>query len=154
MENLEEKRAYIIQKYEANGFLCNEGANEHEIKSFVMSSKIELGFSPPIDYLEILKRFDGLVIEGVFLYSTKPKKLVGGSGYSLAFIEMNKLLREIKWMDQYILFGDSDQDAYVLDLAEGRYQVRDKQAFDNVYEEFERFSSLLEYMMNLMASRV
>jgi len=42
-------------------------------------------------------------------------------------------------MDQYILFGDSDQDAYVLDLAEGRYQVRDKQAFDNVCEEFESF---------------
>ena len=74
-----------------------------------------------------------------FLYSTKPKKLVGGSGYSLAFIETNKLSREIKWMDQYILFGDSDQDAYVLDLAEGRYQVRDKQAFDNVCEEFESF---------------
>jgi hypothetical protein len=34
---------------------------------------------------------------------------------------------------------DSDQDAYVLDLAEGRYQARDKQAFDNVYEEFESF---------------
>ena len=56
-------------------------------------------------------------------------------------------------MDQYVLFGDSDQDAYALDPAEGRYQVRDKQAFDNVYEEFDSFSSLLEYMVELMVSR-
>lgn len=154
MENLEEKIAYLKKTYEADGFFFNEGADEHEIKSFVRSSEIELGFSPPSDYLEILKRFDGLVVEGVFLYSTKPKKLVDGNGDSLALIEMNKLSREIEWMDRYVLFGDSDQDVYVLDLADARYQVRDKQAFDNVYEEFDSFSGLLEYMVDLMVSRV
>ena len=51
-------------------------------------------------------------------------------------------------------FGDSDQDVYVLDIASNSYQVRDKQAFDNVYEEFDSFLGLFEYMVGLMLERV
>ncbi|MNY79568.1 hypothetical protein D3C86_2202500 [compost metagenome] len=57
-------------------------------------------------------------------------------------------------MEDFLFLGDSDQDVYVLSIIEGKYQVRDKQAFDNVYEEFDSFSKLFEYMVDLMVGRV
>jgi len=72
----------------------------------------------------------------------------------LDFVEMNVLSRELEWMQEYVVFGDSDQDEYVLDIANNSYQVRDKQAFDNVYEEFDSFLGLFEYMVDLMLERV
>lgn len=108
---------------------------------------------PPPEYVEILKQFDGLVVEGGFLYSTKPNTLVGGEGYTLEFVEMNLLSRDAEGMEDFLFFGDSDQDMYVLNIPVCSYEVRDKQAFDNVYEDFQDFSSLFEYMVDLMASR-
>jgi hypothetical protein len=63
----------------------------------------------------------------------------GSTGETFAFIEMNILSRDLDEMNCFLVFGDSDQDEYVLELSSGKYQVRDKQAFDNLYEEFSHF---------------
>jgi len=39
-------------------------------------------------------------------------------------------------------------------FSNGMYQVRDKQAFDNVYEEFERFDDLLLFMLDIALRRI
>jgi hypothetical protein len=154
LNTLNSKLLYVINKYTEDGFLFNEGATEKEIELFCNRSKLELGHVPPDEYLDILTQFNGVVVEGVFLYSTEPIKLVGSDGYSLDFIEMNLLSREVSGMEDFLFLGDSDQDVYVLSIIEGKYQVRDKQAFDNVYEEFDSFSKLFEYMVDLMVGRV
>lgn len=59
----------------------------------------------------------------------------------------------MEFMENFLVFGESDMDVYVLDLASGRYQVRDRVAIDNVFEEFDTFEGLLEYMVDLVALR-
>ncbi|MEQ4283580.1 YrhA family protein [Pseudomonas syringae] len=154
MNTLDSKISLIVKKYESQGYKFNCGADQNEIEEFTKRSETELKFSPIEEYLNILKKHNGMVVEGVFLYSTKPIKYIESDGYCLEFIEMNLLSRELEWKDQFIIFGDSDQDEYVLDLSANRYQVRDKQAFSNIYEEYETFIELFEYMLDLMISRV
>ncbi|NVL29935.1 SMI1/KNR4 family protein, partial [Pseudomonas syringae pv. actinidiae] len=95
-----------------------------------------------------------LTIEGVFVYSTQRLPISGSSGKTLAFIEMNLFSRELEGMDKFLFFGDSDQDEYVLELDTGKYQVRDKQAISNVYEEFDEFDGILEFMLDMMLRRI
>ncbi|GBH20601.1 tRNA(His) 5'-end guanylyltransferase [Pseudomonas syringae pv. actinidiae] len=57
-------------------------------------------------------------------------------------------------MNEFLFFGDSDQDEYVLEKATKKYQVRDKQAFSNVYEEFTDFDGILEFMLDMMIRRI
>ncbi|MBF7142716.1 MULTISPECIES: YrhA family protein [Pseudomonas] len=154
MEKILKKIDVLASEYRKYGYEFNRGATEEELKMFVARCKNELGLIPPDQYLYFLNKFDGLVVEGVFLYSTRPIKIIGCSGHSLEFVEMNVLSRDLEWMNEFVVFGDSDQDEYVLDVASNIYQVRDKQAFDNVYEEFDSFSGLFEHMVDLMLFRV
>ncbi|ATV20796.1 hypothetical protein CFN58_13330 [Pseudomonas avellanae] len=154
MNKLHTKLSKIITLYTAQGYYFNEGASQNELEDSVSRCKKKLDFLPPEHYLKTLEQHNGIVVEGVFLYSTKPIKYKESDGCCLEFIDMNLLSRELKWKDTFIIFGDSDQDEYVLDLAAKRYQVRDKQAFDNIYEEYETFSELFEYMLDLMISRI
>ncbi|WP_122669593.1 YrhA family protein [Pseudomonas viridiflava] len=154
MNMLSTKLSKIIALYTAQGYDFNEGASQNELEDFVSRCKNTLDFLPPEDHLKVLEQHNGIVVEGVFLYSTTPIKYTDSDGYCLEFMEMNLISRELEWKDTFIIFGDSDQDEYVLDLTAGRYQVRDKQAFDNVYEELGTFTELLEYMLDLMISRI
>lgn len=154
METLEAKIRSVVEQYASNGYLFNEGASDSELASFIARCQEKLGHRPPSEYLEVLKRFDGMVVEGVFLYSTTSRSLAGTKSFTLDFLEMNMLSREDDFMTNFLFFGDSDQDVYVFDILAGEYQVRDKQAFDNVYEQFYSFSGLLAHMVDLMLSRV
>ncbi len=42
-------------------------------------------------------------------------------------------------------------DVYVLEVPSKIYQVRDRQAFDNVYYEFSTFNEMASHMFGLMA---
>ena len=154
MNDLFEKLDVIASKCKEYGYGFIEGATEADLEIFLARCKNDLGLTPPDQYLFFLRKFDGLVVEGVFLYSTRSIEIAGDNGCSLDFVEMNVLSRELEWMNAYVFFGDSDQDVYVLDIASNSYQVRDKQAFDNVYEEFDSFLGLFEYMVDLMLDRV
>jgi len=66
---------------------------------------------------------------------------------------MNYLSRDVDFMKDFLVFADSDQDEYVLDLRRGKYQVRDRQAFDNIFEEFDTFDGVLEFMVDLIIKR-
>lgn len=108
-----------------------------------------LGIALPESYLDFLSSHDGLVAQGVFLYSSIPRPYSGG-GTGLALVEMNLLAREQGFMDGYVELGESDMDCYVFESATDLYQVRDKVAFDNVYEEFASFEGLLSHILDLI----
>lgn len=108
-----------------------------------------LGITLPESYLDFLSSHDGLVAQGVFLYSSIPRPYSGG-GTALALVEMNLLAREQGFMDGYVELGESDMDCYVFKSATDLYQVRDKVAFDNVYEEFASFEGLLSHILDLI----
>ncbi|EKT2103605.1 TPA: YrhA family protein [Stenotrophomonas maltophilia] len=108
-----------------------------------------LGTGLPESYLDFLSSHDGLVAEGVFLYSSIPRTYPGG-GTAHALVEMNLLARDQGFMDGYVELGESDMDCYVFEFRTSLYQVRDKVAFDNVYEEFVSFDGLLSHILDLI----
>jgi len=128
-------------------------ASRKDIESLGVAALSEFSMKLPVQYFEFLKKFDGLASCGIFIYSSSPHNFPGGDGYGHDFIEMNKIARDMKFMENFLTFGDSDQDEYVLEIAKGKFQVRDKQAFDNVFEEFDCFDGLLDFMIDLVYQR-
>jgi len=145
MKKLDEKISFL-EKITT----LNPGADIVEIDNFLKRCRAELFVSPPAEYVSFLEKHNGAAENGVFLYSTRRLPFVDCSGENNDFVEMNLNWRDLDWMNGYLVFGDSDMDIYVLELATGLYQVRDRQAFDNVFNEFLSFNEMLIYMVDLM----
>ncbi|KPX17610.1 hypothetical protein ALQ08_02190 [Pseudomonas syringae pv. delphinii] len=145
--------AIIKSKAKQNRTLTN-GVTEEELTEFKTVCLAELGDEIPEEYAQFLRLHNGMTIEGVFVYSTQRLPISGSSGKTLAFVEMNQFSRDLEGMNEFLFFGDSDQDEYVLEKATKKYQVRDKQAFSNVYEEFTDFDGILEFMLDMMIRRI
>lgn len=128
-------------------------ATPAEINFLVDAARAELGEKLPAQYLDFLRNYDGLVASGVFIFSSglralEEKELIGNG-----FVENNIFQRCMNPMSGFLVFGQSDQDEYVLDLMCNKYQVRDRQSFDNVFEEFDTFDGILEFMVDLIVKR-
>lgn len=126
------------------------GADESEISRFLVECRNQLGVEPPYEYQEFLKQHNGIAGNGVFVYPTRSCKLPDSNIQNSSFIEVNLNWRDLEWMGGYLIFGDSDMDIYVLELSNNVFQVRDRQAFDNVFEEFSSFNLLLGHMVSRM----
>ncbi|VVP83508.1 hypothetical protein PS914_02442 [Pseudomonas fluorescens] len=129
-------------------------AQVEDLRVLVETSKNIFSHAVPEQYLELLKFHDGLVSSGVFIYSSRPHKYSDSDGFSHDFIGQNLIARELEFMSAFLIFGESDQDEYVLDIKNNIYQVRDKQAIDNVFEEFDTFDGLLNFMLDLIIERI
>ncbi|UFH51180.1 YrhA family protein [Pseudomonas sp. KNUC1026] len=136
------------------GMYLGAGATPNDILALTARAKAELSEDLPAPYLDFLRHYDGLIAEGVFVYSSVAHPFPGRDGHSLDFMNINLISREVDFMKEFLIFGDSDMDEYVLELATQKYQVRDKQAIDNVYEEFASFDELLEFMLGLIEQRI
>ncbi|WP_205985312.1 YrhA family protein, partial [Pseudomonas viridiflava] len=90
---------------------------------------------------------------GVYIYSSRPHKFRDSEGYSHAPVDQNLIARDLDFMSDFLVFGESDMDIYVLEVASKTFQVRDRQAIDNVFEEFQCFDELLEFIIDLVVSR-
>ncbi|WP_061479997.1 YrhA family protein [Stenotrophomonas sp. DDT-1] len=120
-----------------------------DIDALQSSALSTLGIVLPESYVGFLSRHDGLAAAGVFLYSSTSRSYCDG-GSALALVEMNLLARGQGSMGGYVELGESDMDCYVFEFATGRYQIRDKVAFDNVYEEFTSLDGLLGHIISLI----
>jgi hypothetical protein len=133
-------------------FFLTPGADDLEINRFLKDCEEKLSVNPPVEYLKLLKTYNGIAGNGVFLYSTYRKPFEACEGENNDFVEMNLSWRDLEWMSDYLIFGDSDMDIYVLEITTGKYQVRDRQAFDNLFNEFSTFEGLLEHVINQIAN--
>ncbi|MQG92683.1 YrhA family protein [Pseudomonas sp. MN1F] len=130
-----------------------EPAKKHDIDMLEAAVKREFSTTLPRQYIDFLCKFDGVASGGVFIYSSRPHRYPDSDGFSHDFVGLNQIVREVDFMSGFLVFGESDQDEYVLDLLSERYQVRDKQAYDNVFEEFYSFDELLDFMVGLIVQR-
>ncbi|MGF6393748.1 YrhA family protein [Pseudomonas plecoglossicida] len=128
-------------------------ATPADIVAVTNAVTVEFSVGLPSEYLDFLRTFNGLVACGVFVYSSRSRVIPGGDTLSPNLVEMNYLSRDVDFMKDFLVFADSDQDEYVLDLRRGKYQVRDRQAFDNIFEEFDTFDGVLEFMVDLIIKR-
>ncbi len=137
---------------EADMFL-GAAATDEDRRILEVKCLSELQATLPKQYLDFLGVYDGLMSGGVCLYSSRPHTFREGEGYSHALVEHNLIARDLEVMSGFLIFGESDTDIYVLDVASQTFQVRDRQAIDNVFEEFQCFDELLEFMIDLIISR-
>ncbi|MHC8319083.1 YrhA family protein [Pseudomonas sp. LB3P31] len=137
---------------EADMFLGGP-ARDEDISSLISMAAESLCLDIPEEYLEFLRSYDGLVSGGVFMYSSRAHKYSDSDGRSPALIEQNLIARDVDFMSAFLVLGESDQDEYVYALKNNVYQVRDRQAFDVVIEEFAAFEGLLEYVVDLVGDR-
>ncbi|WP_079228604.1 YrhA family protein [Pseudomonas putida] len=126
------------------------GATEEELFAFIERCRQALGVTPPSEYIEFLGLCDGGAENGVFLYSTCPAQFVDCAGLTNDFIELNLNWRDLEWMSDYLVLGDSEMDVFVFEISSNKYQVRDRQVFDNIYEEYLSFDGVLRYALELM----
>lgn len=86
----------------------------------------------------------------MFVYSTRRVQFEDCAGQTNDFVEVNLNWRDLEWMTNYLVFGDSDMDVFVLEMSSGKYQVRDRQVFDNVYAEFPTFDGMMCHIIESM----
>jgi hypothetical protein len=152
-QNIIDKITNLRSRLDQADMYLGGSAEEHDIQVLIHRAKAELSEDLPAQYIDFLRSYDGLISGGVFIYSSVPHKFPDSDGYSHDFININLISRDVDFMKEFLVFGDSDQDEYVLELATRKYQVRDKQAIDNVFEEFDSFDGLLEFMLDLIIQR-
>nr|WP_269815903.1 YrhA family protein [Pseudomonas viridiflava] len=137
---------------EADMFL-GVAATDEDIRSLEAKCLSELQATLPKQYLDFLRVYDGLIAGGVYIYSSRPHKFRDSEGCSHALVDQNLIARDLDVMSEFLVFGESDMDIYVLEIASKTFQVRDRQAIDNVFEEFQCFDKLLEFIADLVISR-
>ncbi|CAM3518768.1 YrhA family protein [Pseudomonas alliivorans] len=137
---------------EADMFL-GAAATDEDIRNLEAKCLSELQATLPKQYLDFLRAYDGLISGGVFIYSSRPHKFRDSVGYSHALVDQNLIARDLDFMSDFLVFGESDMDVYVLEVASKNFQVRDRQVIDNVFEEFQCFDELLEFMIDLIILR-
>ncbi|WP_143515093.1 MULTISPECIES: YrhA family protein [unclassified Pseudomonas] len=139
----------MIDKLSAMSALIS-GATEEELLAFIERCRQALGVTPPSEHIEFLGLCDGGAENGVFLYSTRPAQFADCAGLTNDFIEVNLNWRDLEWMSDYLVLGDSEMDVFVFEISSNKYQIRDRQVFDNIYEEYLSFDGMLRYALELM----
>jgi hypothetical protein len=151
---IEHKITALRHQLDETDMFLGDPALDEDISALVSEAKRGLFANVPMQYVEFLKVHDGLVSSGVFIYSSRSHKFPDSDGFSHSFIEQNLMIRDLDFMRGCLVFGESDQDEYLLDIVKNKYQVRDKQAIDNIFEEFDTFDGLLGFMVDVINARL
>ncbi|MCG8312014.1 MAG: YrhA family protein [Pseudomonadales bacterium] len=114
------------------------------IKRFVTVAK----YQPASEYIDFLKRFNGLTLDGIIVYKVHRDSSEGKSYDGL--LEANEAFWEDKDLQGYIAYGEDDTSRIVFNLDEGQWQLVDRSSWD----EIERFESFDGALCDLLAERV
>lgn len=88
----------------------NNGASIDEVTYFLTNSKIPV----PPEYIEILKKFNGIEFNGFILYGIDSKYLTGTINQKIYGLnELNQVWHEENHNLQYIFLGESNISFYV-----------------------------------------
>lgn len=150
---IEENILRLRGKLDDAAMYLGPSATSADIIALTNAVSVEFSASLPAEYLDFLRAFDGLVACGVFIYASRSRVMPGGDTLIPNLVEMNYFSRDVDFMSDFLVLGDSDQDEYVLELKRGVYQVRDRQAFDNVNEEFDSLDGILALVIDLIDQR-
>lgn len=150
---LEDLRSKIQQDLQEELFLSPLKASERvEIEEKFQE---ELGHAINSSYIDLLQMTDGLVYEGIFLYSAISRKYPDSDGVSMELIDLNLMYREDAGLDNhFIVYGEADMELVVHDLNEKKFQIRDKVGFDTVYEEYDSMEQILIRIIEMIHERV
>ena len=102
----------------------------HKMK---IRSQTELRNDIPDEYLSFLRETNGVTWNGVSFYGCEESPINGKEGGKIwGFVDTNLIYRDVERMKNYLVFGQSDMDIYVINLSTHKYQVLDKISLDEI----------------------
>ncbi|MFT3868439.1 MAG: YrhA family protein [Nibricoccus sp.] len=120
-----------------------------DIAKMVSEAKAKLDYSVDNDYLQFLKRFDGLDHNGYSVYATKISLITGYSDcYVTGFVERNLQYWQVESNRQFIAFGESGDERFVFDKDAGKFAELD-QSSASLIRFHDSFDSLLARLLEL-----
>ena len=102
-----------------------------------------LGALPPDEYTEFLSIHNGLDWDGLSIYASTRTNIVGHTDREIGgFIEENLSRRAVTRWGQILVFGDTGDECYCLDLAHRRFCSIDAVSVERL-EEYESFGDMI-----------
>lgn len=130
METYDASLQRIAQDLRETGGAFMPPCSEEEIRRLVTEAREALGAEIPRDYLEFLRRTNGLDYNGLVLYAAHPTQIPGLEDTFLeGFVDANLAQRDVDVVRGFLIFGESSLDVYVYNLETKQFEVRDRTSF-------------------------
>ena len=118
-------------------------ATEEALRRLRQKTRDELGADLPEGYLNFLRVTDGLIWNGLFIYSCEKAPIVGDPGeFMHPFVETNLDWRSYEPHKNYLFFADGEISLFVYNLAAGRYEIVDRPS-ETLISTFDTFDGLI-----------
>jgi hypothetical protein len=126
------------------------GADEAALADLRVRLRDRFGATLPAAYADLLRREDGLDVDGLVLYGTwQSPQGRGPGGFWQGVVAANELWREAPGLEDCLVLGDSDLYLLTVDLDGGGAVLRDRVTAEPV----ERFADLADALGRLLAGR-
>ena len=130
METYDASLQRIAQDLRDTGGAFMPPCSEEEIRKLITEAREALAAEIPRDYLDFLRRTNGLDYNGLVLYAAHPTAIPGLEDTFLeGFVDANLNQRDVEAVRGFLVFGESSLDVYVYNLAARQYEVRDRTSF-------------------------
>ena len=126
------------------------GADEAAIAAVRARLRSVFGAVLPDAYADLLRREDGVDVNGLVLYGSRQNpEARGPGGFWQGLVATNELWREVPGLEDRLVLGDSDLYLLTVDLDGGGPVLRDRVTAEPV----ERFPDLATALERLLAGR-
>jgi hypothetical protein len=123
------------------------GAGEAAIAEVRARLRALFGAELPDDYADLLRREDGVDVDGLVLYgSWQSPEARGPGGFWQGLVAANTLWRDVPGREDYLVLGDSDLYLLTVDLDGGAPVLRDRVTAEPV-EEFPDVATAIERLL-------
>ena len=132
----------LAEVEESLGAKLQPPCSAEQVESLRARARAELAAELPSGYTELLCLTDGIEWDGLTIYGSRTSPAVDKPEYSIpGFVEANRRWREYDPNGSFLFFGEADDDMFVFNLSESRYEITERQS--RVIETFRTFEELL-----------
>jgi SMI1 / KNR4 family. len=125
------------------GRTLQPGCTSNQIDQLVKSVREMLGTTLPEDYIQFLSYTNGLMYNGLMIYSSQETVLQGRPDVCIwGIVEANLLHRSDPFFNDFLVFGQGNMDYYALYLPDNSYRIIDRVP-GNVIDTLRSFEDLL-----------
>ncbi len=124
-------------------------ATEEALQRLHQKTRDELGATLPDGYLDFLRVTDGLIWNGLFIYSSEKAPILGETNeFMHPFVDTNLIWRDHEPHKNYLFFADGEISLYVYNLMKERYEILDRPS-ETLISTFDTFDELITEALRL-----
>ena len=125
------KYKYLLMEIDRDirtmGRTLQPGCTSNQIDQLVKRVREMLGTTLPEDYIQFLLYTNGLMYNGLMIYSSQETVLQGRPDVCIwGIVEANLLHRSDPFFNDFLVFGQGNMDYYALYLPDNSYRIIDR----------------------------